>query len=186
MPTPSPGFSDLLRWGAAIIRPRLRIREQGRTRKKVVTAGHTQVNLVRLWIQNYGFGMRARECGVYLNRITFGGEDRENERSPLRWTDINTFDPQTVNWGKGSMMPVDLCEVFQSEGLLRIDSRKAITGGLTYNRTGTYTFEVSTDALSPVSNDRVFVDVYYDNKDWTTLKVIGFHHKRRWPRVWTF
>ena len=83
-------------------------------------------------------------------------------------------------------MPVDLCEVFQSEGLLRIDSRKAITGGLTYNRTGTYTFEVSTDALSPVSNDRVFVDVYYDNKDWTTLKVIGFHHKRRWPRVWTF
>ncbi len=82
-------------------------------------------------------------------------------------------------------MPVDLCEVAQSEGLLRVTSRKAQTGGLTYNATGTYSFEVRTQALSPVSNDRVFVHVYYDSKDWSALKVIAFNGKRRWPRLWS-
>ena len=168
-----------------MFRPRLRIRESGKIRDRIVPAGNTHVNLIRVWIENYGFGMRARECSVYLDSITFRDKIIENESSPLRWTDINNYEPQTVTWGKATMMPVDLCEVWESDGLLRVTSRKAQAGGLTRSLSGVYTFDTRTRALSPVSNDRVLVDVYYDSKGWKALKVIGFNTQRKWPRLWS-
>lgn len=186
MSTPSPGFSDLLRGAGLIFRPRLRIRKKGRIRDHIVPAGSTHAIYVRLWLQNYGFGQRARECSLSLDRITFEGNVIENESSPLLWTDINTHDPQTLVRGARAMMPIDLCAVYKLDGWLHVKSRKAISGELIYNQTGTYTFGVRTQALWPASNDRAFVDVYYDSDNWMALKIIGLRRKRKWTRVWLF
>ena len=174
----------MVRCALIVFRPLLRIRENGKIRDSIVPAGDTQAKYIRLWVENYGFGQKARECSVSLDNITFGSEVKEDESSPLLWTDINTYEPQTVIRGARAMMPIDLCAVYQSEGLLHVKSRKATAGWLTYGLTGAYTFEIRTQALFPASNDRAVVDVYYDRNDWTALKVIAFKAHRRWTRVW--
>ncbi len=136
---------------------------------------------VRLHLSNPGL-RRARECGVFLERVEYGGGPLlENESSPLNWTDIDGFDLRQVDEAAGNY--VDVCAVYRGRKELRVLSQKGGKGYGIFAQQGVYFFEISARASG--ASESVRMAVQWGDGGWDDLKVLSCTKIKRsaWSRL---
>ena len=172
-----------------ILRPRLELTlERSRCREVVSMhlggGGVCDALYLRLWVDNFGFYSPAKGCLVFLNRILQNGNLLEGERSPLSWTDIDTFEAQEIQRGFKRGRYVDLCSTNQAYPHLCIHSQKGTKGYGLYRTSGTYTFEISAEATGLASSGFIQLQVEYNSAQWDALTVVYAEPNRKWFRCW--
>jgi hypothetical protein len=138
---------------------------------------------LRGWVYNFGVS-EARDCSVFIKRVRFEGKILDDDRSPLAWTDIDTFDPQTIARGLDRGRYVDICASDQNHPVLQIKSQKATKGYGVYAKSGLYTLELTAEVPSRAGSFEDMEISLLFNGRWDGIEAQSVKPRRKHLRIW--
>ena len=138
---------------------------------------------LRVWVYNFGLSP-ALNCSVFVNRVLRDGQILDDERSPLNWTDIDTFQPQILPTREHRGRYADVCAASERMPSLQIKSQKGTRGYGIYTEAGVYSLEISAETPNRLTSiGRIRMDVNYEGR-WNGLSLIAVtalgKHRRWW------
>lgn len=139
---------------------------------------------VRAWVHNL-FGFPARNCQVFVERISFNGNIVESERSPLHWTDLDeTFELPLIRHGYRNGHYIDICATDSVDPRFQVISQKWFKGYHRYSQSGVYEIEMTAEASTPCSFGHLLMTVRHDAEDWKNLRIEAVRSGRGLLRRW--
>jgi hypothetical protein len=135
-----------------------------------------QAKYVRARVHN-AWWFQAERCRVFVTSVSLNGVIVEAERSPLHWTDLDddVFEyPYPMLRGRKNGAYVDICSTDTVDPRLKILSQKGIKRGYhRFDKAGTYTIELSAEALKPCAFGTLSLTMNYDGKNWKNLAIVS-------------
>ena len=133
---------------------------------------------IRVWVYNAS-GITARRCRVYVENVWLDKRPIEAERSLLHWTDLDgMYELSDMSRGYRNGHYVDVCASDSIDHRLQLISQKALKGYHRFSESGVYRCELSAEAEKPCHTAHFVMNIHYDNRDWSGLRVISTTESR--------
>ena len=139
---------------------------------------------LRGWVWNFG-AETARECQVFLECLSIGGEVLSDERSPLAWTHedgTDRFVPRSLPRAEKRGLRFDICKADGYAAELQFCTKRAEKGFDTLVQTARVTARIVAEAASGASSSWLEVDLDYNRPD-QQFSITDIRKRKRF-RVW--
>jgi hypothetical protein len=130
----------------------------------------TNALYVRVYLKNLRRLWPAGKCRVYVERIHHNGKLIESESSELNWTDVDSFNPLSIDAGNGKY--ADVCSVYRETDYLQVHSVKGRKGYGRLPKAGVYSLEISSRDGEYLSKDAIRMEIQCGQASWNDLRVI--------------